>query len=150
MDGITKAKIKRLSNKKGLLVSDNWNKTLLKSSNKRIRSCADVLINATFFLFGGSGKWSVVSNSYENDKPNTIFEKLVESIWQAGYWFASKAANVWSSLCSLRIHFEKPWSFLSESLEWYSEFDLQVNFWGYVFEIYLGWNKHVVLKRWVA
>ncbi len=49
MDGITKAKIKRLSNKKGLLVSDNWNKTLLKSSNKRIRSCADVLINATFF-----------------------------------------------------------------------------------------------------
>ncbi|KAG0162407.1 hypothetical protein DFQ30_002101, partial [Apophysomyces sp. BC1015] len=116
MDGITKAKIKRLSDKKkGLLADDNQN---IQKISKKFKTIDD------------SSKLSVVLNSCENYKPSTIFEKVVIRIY----------------LFVLRIHSEKPWSFSSESLNRYSEFDLQVKFWGYVFETYLGRNRHVILN----
>ncbi|KAG1183310.1 hypothetical protein G6F36_008540 [Rhizopus arrhizus] len=46
----------------------------------------------------------------------------------------------------LRLHAEKPWVFSGENLSRYSEFDLQIKFWGYVFETYLGRRKEVVLQ----
>ncbi|KAI8380135.1 hypothetical protein BD560DRAFT_388662 [Blakeslea trispora] len=47
--------------------------------------------------------------------------------------------------CRLRVHVEKPWVFSSENLKRYSEFDLQVKFWGYIFELYLGQHRHIIL-----
>ncbi|KAG1051448.1 hypothetical protein G6F43_006349 [Rhizopus delemar] len=46
----------------------------------------------------------------------------------------------------LGLHAEKPWVFSGENLSRYSEFDLQIKFWGYVFETHLGRRKEVVLQ----
>ncbi|KAI9271567.1 hypothetical protein BDA99DRAFT_500416 [Phascolomyces articulosus] len=76
-----------------------------------------------------SGNLKVALNSCENYKPTTPVEHVVNRIY----------------LFVLRAHVEKPWVFSSENLKRYSEFDLQVKFWGYIFELYLGQYRHIIL-----
>ncbi|GAA5808890.1 hypothetical protein MFLAVUS_002289 [Mucor flavus] len=80
-------------------------------------------------IYNGSKLVSAL-NSCENYKPNTLMENIVVRI----YVFV------------LRIHHEKPWYFSSENLKRYPEFDFQMKFWGYMFETYLGRNRHIVLQ----
>ncbi|KAG1308984.1 hypothetical protein G6F64_005653 [Rhizopus arrhizus] len=72
----------------------------------------------------------VALNSCENYKPTTPVEHVVNRIY----------------LFVLRTHVERPWVFSSENLKRYSEFDLQVKFWGYIFELYLGQHRHLTLS----
>ncbi|KAG0854113.1 hypothetical protein G6F26_007874 [Rhizopus arrhizus] len=76
-----------------------------------------------------SGSLKVALNSCENYKPTTPVEHVVNRIY----------------LFVLRTHVERPWVFSSENLKRYSEFDLQVKFWGYIFELYLGQHRHIIL-----
>ncbi|KAK4517443.1 uncharacterized protein ATC70_000779 [Mucor velutinosus] len=76
-----------------------------------------------------SGNLKVVLNSCENYKPSTSVEHVVNRIY----------------LFVLRTHVERPWMFSNENLKRYSEFDLQVKFWGYIFESYLGQCRHIIL-----
>ncbi|KAG2220956.1 hypothetical protein INT45_006489, partial [Circinella minor] len=45
----------------------------------------------------------------------------------------------------LQIHVEKPWALSKEYRNLYSEFDLQVKFWGFVFETWFGENRNIIL-----
>ncbi|CAO3703905.1 unnamed protein product [Rhizopus stolonifer] len=76
-----------------------------------------------------SGNLKVALNSCEKYKPTTPVEHVVNRIY----------------LFVLRAHVERPWVFSSENLKRYSEFDLQVKFWGYIFELYLGQYRHIIL-----
>ncbi|KAL7330423.1 hypothetical protein PS15p_205377 [Mucor circinelloides] len=71
----------------------------------------------------------VALNSCENYKLTTPVEHVVNRIY----------------LFVLRAHVERPWVFSSENLKRYSEFDLQVKFWGCIFELCLGQHRHIIL-----
>ncbi|KAG2220954.1 hypothetical protein INT45_006487 [Circinella minor] len=45
----------------------------------------------------------------------------------------------------LQIYIEKPWVLSKEYRNLYSEFDLQVKFWGFVFETWFGENQNIML-----
>ncbi|KAI8968321.1 hypothetical protein BDF20DRAFT_981414 [Mycotypha africana] len=86
-------------------------------------------LSSKFKKIVNSGSLKVALNSCENYKPTTPVEHIVNRIY----------------LFVLRAHVEKPWVFSSENLKRYSEFDLQVKFWGYIFELYLGQYRHIIL-----
>ncbi|KAI8881700.1 hypothetical protein K501DRAFT_188403, partial [Backusella circina FSU 941] len=107
-----------------------WVKRLHKKKNAPAYENNNInALSTKFKKIVNSGNLKVALNSCENYKPTTPVEHVVNRIY----------------LFVLRAYVERPWLFSSENLKQYSEFDLQVKFWGYIFESYLGQHRHIIL-----
>jgi hypothetical protein len=47
------------------------------------------------------------------------------------------------------MHAEKNWTFAEERMKLYTEFDLQIKFWSYIFETFFGKSENIMLRWYV-